>query len=60
MLSLDLDPNAKVADFTVAKQQIVEIVKALSINARNLKMDEPAAALTEAEIEDLFIIICQL
>lgn len=46
---------------TVAKQQMVEIAKALSFeNTRILIMDEPSAALTEAEIEDLFRFIRQL
>ena len=60
MLSLDLDPDTKVADLTVAKQQMIEIAKALSFNAKILIMDEPTAALTDAEIEDLFTIIRQL
>jgi ribose transport system ATP-binding protein len=60
LLSLDLDPNTKVADLTVAKQQMVEIAKALSFNAKILIMDEPTAALTDTEIEDLFTIIRQL
>ena len=60
MLSLKLDPNTKVADLTVAKQQMVEIAKALSFNAKVLIMDEPTAALTDSEIEDLFSLIRQL
>ena len=60
MLSLELDPNTKVADLTVAKQQMVEIAKALSFNAKILIMDEPTAALTDTEIDDLFSIIKQL
>ena len=60
MLSLELDPNTKVADLTVAKQQMVEIAKALSFNAKVLIMDEPTAALTDSEIEDLFSLIRQL
>jgi len=60
MLSLQLDPETKVADLTVAKQQMVEIAKALSFNAKILIMDEPTAALTDTEIEDLFNIIKQL
>jgi ribose transport system ATP-binding protein len=60
MLSLQLDPNTKIADLTVAKQQMVEIAKALSFNAKILIMDEPTAALTDAEIDDLFNIIKQL
>ncbi len=60
MMHLKLDPRAKVADLTVAKQQMVEIAKALSYNAEVLIMDEPTAALTETEIDELFNIIRQL
>ncbi|MGQ9903127.1 MAG: sugar ABC transporter ATP-binding protein [Anaerolineae bacterium] len=60
MLHLRLDPRTKVADLTVAKQQMVEIAKALSFNAEVLIMDEPTAALTESEIDELFHIIRQL
>ena len=60
MLHLRLDPRAKVADLTVATQQMVEIAKALSFNAEALIMDEPTAALTESEIDELFRIIRQL
>nr|PZN53555.1 MAG: D-xylose ABC transporter ATP-binding protein [Chloroflexota bacterium] len=59
-LHLKLDPRTKVADLTVAKQQMVEIAKALSFNSEVLIMDEPTAALTEAEIAELFRIIRQL
>ncbi len=60
MLHLKIDPRVKVADLTVAKQQMVEIAKALSFNSEVLIMDEPTAALTETEIADLFRIIRQL
>jgi len=60
LLNLRLDPTTKVADLTVAKQQMVEIAKALSFNAKILVMDEPTAALTDTEIEELFTIIRQL
>lgn len=60
MVNLDLDPRRRVADLTVANQQLVEIIKALSFNAEVLIMDEPTAALTESEIEDLFRIIRNL
>jgi ribose transport system ATP-binding protein len=60
MLNLKLDPNTKVADLTVAKQQMVEIAKALSFNAKILVMDEPTAALTDTEIDELFRVIRQL
>ena len=60
MMHLKMDPRIKVADLTVAKQQMVEIAKALSFNAEVLIMDEPTAALTEAEIEELFRITREL
>jgi ribose transport system ATP-binding protein len=59
-LHLKLDPHALVGDLTVAKQQMVEIAKALSFDSRVLIMDEPTAALNNVEIEDLFRIIRQL
>ena len=59
-MHLKIDPRAKVADLSVAKQQMVEIAKALSFNSDVLIMDEPTAALTETEIEELFRIGRQL
>ena len=59
-LNLKLDPNTTVGELTVAKQQMVEIAKALSFESRVLIMDEPTAALNDVEIADLFHIIRQL
>ncbi len=59
-MRLRLDPRTRVADLTVATQQMVEIAKALSFDSQVLIMDEPTAALTEAEIEELFRIIREL
>ncbi|MEH7304221.1 sugar ABC transporter ATP-binding protein [Neobacillus drentensis] len=59
-LNLNLDPRAFVSELTVAKQQMVEIAKALSFQSKVLIMDEPTAALTDSEIETLFKIINQL
>ena len=59
-LGIDLDPRAKVGDLLVAQQQVVEIAKALSIDARVLIMDEPTAALTESETANLFRLIRDL
>jgi len=60
-LNINLKPDTLVRNLTVAKQQMVEIAKALSHEGtRILIMDEPSAALTEAEIEDLFTFIRQL
>jgi ribose transport system ATP-binding protein len=59
-LHLNLEPHTLVCDLTVARQQMVEIAKALSFDSRVLIMDEPTAALNNAEIDDLFRIIGQL
>jgi len=56
-LHLDLDPNRKVQGLSVAQQQMVEIAKALSFNSKVLIMDEPTAALTNTEINELFTVI---
>ncbi len=53
-LHINLDATAKVANLAVAQQQMVEIAKALSLNSDVLIMDEPTAALTETEIDELF------
>lgn len=60
MINLDLDPRTRVSELTVAMQQMVEIIKALSFNSEVLIMDEPTAALTDNEIDDLFRIIRKL
>lgn len=59
-LNIDIDPDMVVGDLAVSKQQMVEIAKALSTNARVLIMDEPTSALTSKEIDDLFVIIHKL
>jgi ribose transport system ATP-binding protein len=59
-LHLKLDPQTKVANLAVAQQQMVEIAKALSYKAEVVIMDEPTAALTETEIDELFRIIRKL
>lgn len=59
-LNLQLSPTTPIAELTVARQQMVEIAKALSHQSRVLIMDEPTAALNNAEIEELFRIIRQL
>jgi ribose transport system ATP-binding protein len=59
-LHLKLDPRARVGDLKIAQQQMVEIAKALSLNAAVLVMDEPTAALTDTEIDELFRIIRDL
>lgn len=59
-LKIDILPSQIVGDLPVSKQQMVEIAKALSVNAKILIMDEPTSALTAKEIEDLFRIIRKL
>lgn len=59
-LKLDLDPREKVGNLTVAKMQMVEIAKALSFNSEIIIMDEPTTALTETEIDALFVTINDL
>lgn len=56
-LNVDISPTVKVGDLTVAKQQMVEVAKAMSFDFKVLIMDEPTAALTDDEIEDLFRVI---
>lgn len=58
--NVDFPPTAITSTLSVAKQQIVEIAKALSCNARILIMDEPTSALTSNEIADLFNMIRRL
>jgi len=53
-LDADFDPRAAMGSLSVAQQQIVEIAKALSANARIIIMDEPTAPLTTRESEDLY------
>jgi len=61
VIDLQLDPKTKVGNLTVAKQQMVEIAKALSYtNARILILDEPTASLTDTEIDELFKVILDL
>ena len=59
-MNLKLDPRTIVGGLTVARQQMVEIAKALSFNSRVLIMDEPTAALNNAEIAELFKMIREL
>lgn len=59
-LGVRLNPGAIVRDLSVAEQQMVEIAKALSLNARLVIMDEPTSALTDTEVAALFDIIREL
>ncbi|WP_214320363.1 sugar ABC transporter ATP-binding protein [Nonomuraea sediminis] len=59
-VGLRIDPQAKVGTLGIARMQMVEIAKALCLNARILIMDEPTAVLTTDEVERLFAIVRQL
>ena len=59
-IRLDVDVDTLVGDLGIAQQQLVEIAKALSINAKVLILDEPTAALTKHETENLFRVVEEL
>lgn len=59
-LEVALDPKCMVRDLSVAQQQMVEVVKALSIKTKILIMDEPTSSLTQNEIDRLFTIVRSL
>ncbi|MGN6130497.1 MAG: sugar ABC transporter ATP-binding protein, partial [Nocardioidaceae bacterium] len=56
----DIDPSTPVADLRLGQQQLVEIARALSVDARILIMDEPTSALSASEVEVLFRVIEEL
>ncbi len=56
-LGMNVDPQAPISSLSVARQQMVEIARALSYNSRILVMDEPTAALTISETEALYEMI---
>ena len=60
LIGLDVDLDMPVGELGVAKQQLVEIAKALSMNARILILDEPTAALTGKEVDALFAVLEEL
>lgn len=59
-VNLDVDPETKIRDLGVGKQQLVEIAKALSKNVKVLILDEPTAALNENESENLLRLLKEL
>jgi len=59
-LNIAIDPKTMVADLSIAQRQMVEIVKALSLNADIIVMDEPTSALSERETERLFSLMRSL
>jgi len=60
ILGIDIDPEEKMGNLTVGKQQMCEIAKAIAHEAKVIIFDEPSAALTETEVEELFKIIRDL
>lgn len=58
--SLHVSPKEMLRNLTVAQCQLIEIIKAISLNAKVIIMDEPTAAITEREVEFLFEHIRQL
>lgn len=59
-IGVQIDPETLCRDLSVAQQQVVEIAKALLLDARILVMDEPSAALTSQEVEKLYGIVHEL
>ena len=59
-IGLDCSPRTRLSDLSIGRQQMVEIVKALSVNARVLIMDEPTSSLTQHETEQLYRVIKEL
>ncbi len=59
-MGVDIDPESRVSDLSVARQQLVEIARALLIDAGILVLDEPTAALTPPEVAGLFAILKDL
>ena len=60
ILNININPRERMSNLTVGRQQMCEIAKAISHEAKVIIFDEPTAALTEAEIDELFKIIRDL
>lgn len=59
-LNISIQPDEKIETLKIGQQQLVEIAKALHGNADVIIMDEPTSALSDKEVETLFVIISQL
>lgn len=57
LINLHVDPNAVVRDLTISQRQLIEIARALAVNAKLIVMDEPNSSLSESESEVLFEVI---
>jgi len=59
-LNLDIDPATKISSLKVGQQQLIEIAKALHVDAAIIIMDEPTSAISDKEVDNLFSIIAEL
>ncbi|WP_200840964.1 sugar ABC transporter ATP-binding protein [Geminicoccus flavidas] len=59
-LSIEIDPSVPVGRLSIAQQQMVEIAKAISLQARVLVLDEPTAVLDEKRVATLFALVARL
>lgn len=59
-VGLDLNPKILVGQLTIGQQQLVEIARALSVEARVIIMDEPTSSLSQGEVETLFRVVREL
>jgi ribose transport system ATP-binding protein len=59
-LNLDIDPDTKISSLKVGQQQLIEIAKALHVDAMIIIMDEPTSAISDKEVDNLFSIIAEL
>ena len=60
IMELDIDPNTIVSDLTVAKMQLCEIAKALSLESKILLLDEPTSSLSPQDTKNLFVLLKRL
>ena len=60
MLGVDIDPAQRMDELSIGQQQMIEIAKALMVDAKVIIMDEPTAALTQSETEVLFKVVNSL
>ena len=59
-LEVDLDPDMRLSDLAIARKHLVAIARALSVDAKIVIMDEPTAALSYKEVEELYAIVAKL
>jgi ribose transport system ATP-binding protein len=59
-LNLDIDPDTKISSLKVGQQQLIEIARALHVDAAIIIMDEPTSAISDKEVDNLFSIIAEL